>query len=229
MYKWADGREMRMDIQWESSLCHTCTLGYAQGTNFLLGDPSWHKDRSDVPLLQHKCPDQHAIAIYGSRIQFGNKHGTLLFCSWQVLNLHHAFPLSNYRRSLQKALRLHLRKYSELCRPCQVQMCGSCDVPDGVRNAAFLRNRFTTSEDRLRQQWHCWQFLVIPGAAERPKNDSSVQTGANVPALSGHAPASCSSKNKQTNKMVPKRRERYSQDWRVTVQFLNSQTWHLNK
>lgn len=74
------------------------------GTNFLLGDPSWHKDRSDVPLPQHKRPDQRAITIYGSRMQLGNKNGTLLVFSWQVLNLYHAFPLSNYRRVCRKLL-----------------------------------------------------------------------------------------------------------------------------
>lgn len=36
----ADGREMRMDIHRESSLCHTCTLGRARSTRFLVGDPS---------------------------------------------------------------------------------------------------------------------------------------------------------------------------------------------
>ena len=40
LYKGADGREMRMDIHRESSLCHTCTLGHAHSTQLLVGDPS---------------------------------------------------------------------------------------------------------------------------------------------------------------------------------------------
>ena len=62
-YEGADGREMRMDIHRESSLCHTCTLGRARSTRLLVGDPSWHRDRSDVPLAKHKRPDQRAITI----------------------------------------------------------------------------------------------------------------------------------------------------------------------
>lgn len=63
LYERADGREMRMDIHWESSLCHTCTLGHGHSTQLLVGDPSRHKDRSDVPLAKHQCPDQRAITI----------------------------------------------------------------------------------------------------------------------------------------------------------------------
>lgn len=40
IYERADGREMRMDIHWESSLCHTCMLGHARSTQLLVGDPS---------------------------------------------------------------------------------------------------------------------------------------------------------------------------------------------
>lgn len=163
MYKWADGREMRMDIQWESSLCHTCTLGYAQGTNILLGDPSWHKDRSDVPLPQHKCPDQHAVTIYGSRLQFGNKNGTWLVFSWKVLNLHHALLSSNCR-TLPKALHSPLRTYSEWRQPCQFWMCGSSDVPDEWNQTShfdkinLLRQRKATVALLPMPLWfHVWQ------------------------------------------------------------------------
>lgn len=40
LYQGADGREMRMDIHWESSLCHTCTPGCVHSTQLLVGDPS---------------------------------------------------------------------------------------------------------------------------------------------------------------------------------------------
>lgn len=40
LYEGADGREMRMDIHSEYSLCHTCTLGHAHSTQLLVGDLS---------------------------------------------------------------------------------------------------------------------------------------------------------------------------------------------
>lgn len=40
LYEEADGREMRMDIHRESSLCHICMLGHAHSPQLLVGDPS---------------------------------------------------------------------------------------------------------------------------------------------------------------------------------------------
>lgn len=89
LYEWADRREMRMDIQRGSSLCHTCMLGHAHSILSLAGDPSWHGDRSDVPLAKHKCPDQWAFT-FSSNVTTGYNMiiqiGLLQFFPWQVLN-----------------------------------------------------------------------------------------------------------------------------------------------
>lgn len=59
----ADGQEMRMDIQSASFLCHTCLPGHMHSARHLVGDPSWHGDRSDVPPATHGRLDQQAAAV----------------------------------------------------------------------------------------------------------------------------------------------------------------------
>ena len=159
-YEGADGREMRMDIHRESSLCHTCTLGRARSTRLLVGDPSWHRDRSDVPLAKHKRPDQRAITTlcadvttgYDMIIWTGGYYFPPVMCYMAVSSCFHRNMLYLLEYTVQNLWQCKLA-LPLLC-VFLTRRQWAAAAPENLRQprchlyATFLENWFTASEHR---------------------------------------------------------------------------------
>lgn len=109
------------------------------------------------------------LRFMAAKYRLGNKNGTLLVFSWQVLNLDQAFLLSNYGRSLQKASALAFTQTQWAVAALPVLNVRQLRRPRCPTKRCISEKLIRC----LRQRRRCWRFAVIPGGAERAKKKTA--------------------------------------------------------